>query len=81
MAELMCCTDPVFLCNDLGKDESDVGRPSSPIESCGGNSLSVKEAVRIAQSNNFMGLICCSQLLVSNLGVEDWTMSMWGRRG
>lgn len=27
--------------------------------------MSVKEAVRIAQSNNFMGLVCSSRLLVS----------------
>lgn len=27
--------------------------------------MSVKEALRIAQSNNFMGLMCTSQLLVS----------------
>ena len=26
--------------------------------------MSVKEAVRIAQSNNFMGLVCSSRLLV-----------------
>ena len=33
---------------------SDRGRPN----------ISVKEAVRIAGNNNFMGLICSSQLLV-----------------
>ena len=27
--------------------------------------MSVKESVRIAQSNNFMGLVCSSRLLVS----------------
>ena len=27
--------------------------------------MSVKEAVRISQSNNFMGLVCSSRLLVS----------------
>ena len=32
--------------------------------SSGHNSFSIKEAVRIAQSNNFMGLMCTSRLLV-----------------
>lgn len=31
----------------------------------GRNSMSIKEAVRVAQSNNFMGLVCSSQILVS----------------
>lgn len=33
------------------------------IASCGRTDMSIKEAVRIAQSNNFMGLICTSRLL------------------
>jgi CDK inhibitor PHO81 len=33
------------------------------ISSCGRTDMSIKEAVRIAQSNNFMGLICTSRLL------------------
>lgn len=33
------------------------------IPSCGRTDMSIKEAVRIAQSNNFMGLICTSRLL------------------
>lgn len=33
------------------------------VANCGRASLSIKEAVRIAQSNNFMGLICTSRLL------------------
>ncbi|KAK0747517.1 hypothetical protein B0T21DRAFT_278089 [Apiosordaria backusii] len=47
---------PVFLCNDLGKSG----------EVAGGNttrSISIKDAVRTAQSNNLMGLICCERLL------------------
>lgn len=48
---------PVFLCNDLGRDESIT-------QSTGRRSISIKEAVRIAQSNNLMGLICYSRLLV-----------------
>ena len=61
--------DPVLLCNDLGaKRES--ARPGAiglgaVVPSSGHHSISVKEAVRIAQSNNFMGLICSSRLLVS----------------
>lgn len=45
---------PVFLCNDLGREQ---GQGSAR------RSMSIKEAVRIAQSNNFMGLICYSRLL------------------
>ncbi|TDZ23128.1 Ankyrin repeat protein nuc-2 [Colletotrichum orbiculare MAFF 240422] len=52
---------PVFLCNDLGREDS-MGPPDI-IQSHGRRSASIKEAVRIAQSNNFMGLICCSRLL------------------
>ncbi|KAH7320904.1 hypothetical protein B0I35DRAFT_202210 [Stachybotrys elegans] len=51
---------PVFLCNDLGKEESAkvAGKSSG-----GRRSASIKEIVRIAQSNNFMGLICYARLL------------------
>lgn len=61
--------DPVLLCNDLGA-RREAARPGannlgavSP--SSGRSSMSVKEAVQIAQSNNFMGLVCSSRLLVS----------------
>jgi CDK inhibitor PHO81 len=54
---------PVFLCNDLGRDGEVAG--SFSIQSSGRRTTSIKEAVRIAQNNNFMGLICCSRLLVS----------------
>lgn len=37
-----------------------------PVYSSGRTTTSVKEAVRIAQSNNFMGLMCSSRLLVSS---------------
>ncbi|POR39640.1 Ankyrin repeat protein nuc-2, partial [Tolypocladium paradoxum] len=52
---------PVFLCNDLGREEN----PSdgSRLQSSGRRSSSIKEVVRIAQSNNFMGLMCYSRLL------------------
>ncbi|KAI4173519.1 MAG: hypothetical protein LQ343_002857 [Gyalolechia ehrenbergii] len=52
---------PVLLCNDLGA----VRGPASGVlpSSDGHNSISVKEAVRIAQSNNFMGLVCSSRLM------------------
>ena len=61
--------DPVLLCNDLGA-KREAARPGASqsgavIPSSGHNSMSVKEAVRIAQSNNFMGLVCSSRLLVS----------------
>ncbi|KAI4201785.1 MAG: hypothetical protein LQ350_002985 [Teloschistes chrysophthalmus] len=50
---------PVLLCNDLG-----TVRPPSSDSSSGHNAISVKEAVRIAQSNNFMGLVCSARLLL-----------------
>ncbi|RCI16893.1 hypothetical protein L249_3255, partial [Ophiocordyceps polyrhachis-furcata BCC 54312] len=43
---------PVFLCNDLGQCDGGARR-----------SMSIKEAVRVAQSNNLMGLICHVRLL------------------
>lgn len=58
--------DPVLLCNDLGQIRDlaqNVG--SMPhVDSSGRASMSIKESARIAQSNNFMGLICRSNLLV-----------------
>ncbi|KAL8909727.1 MAG: hypothetical protein Q9207_000036 [Kuettlingeria erythrocarpa] len=51
---------PVLLCNDLGTVRSST---PSDLTSDGHTSFSVKEAVRIAQSNNFMGLVCSSRLL------------------
>ncbi|KAL2021146.1 hypothetical protein VTK56DRAFT_7452 [Thermocarpiscus australiensis] len=49
---------PVFLCNDLGmqhrQEEGGVAHHRAS---------SIKDAVRTAQSNNFMGLICCERLL------------------
>jgi CDK inhibitor PHO81 len=53
---------PVFLCNDLGR-EGEIDSTLST-QSSGQRTTSIKEAVRIAQNNNFMGLICCSRLLV-----------------
>jgi len=60
--------DPVLLCNDLGamRDASAIG---AVVNSSGHHSMSVKEAVRIAQSNNFMGLVCSSRLLVSHIAL------------
>ena len=61
--------DPVLLCNDLGakREAARPGAigPDAVVPSSGHHSMSVKEAVRIAQSNNFMGLVCSSRLLVS----------------
>lgn len=55
--------DPVLLCNDLGT-KRDPKNPGAVVKSNGHGSISVKEAVRVAQSNNFMGLVCNSRLLV-----------------
>lgn len=54
---------PVFLCNDLGANG--VLTVPGGVESSGRRTTSIKEVVRIAQTNNFMGLICSSRLLVS----------------
>jgi len=53
---------PVFLCNDLGR-EGIAESGSSAVEINGRRTTSIKESVRIARSNNFMGLICSSRLL------------------
>lgn len=65
---------PVFLCNDLGKaatsssmssSELKDGREEESVVAAGGGvSTSIKDAVRTAQTNNLMGLICCERLLV-----------------
>lgn len=55
---------PVFLCNDLGREGADNMQTAVLID--GRRTTSIKETVRIAQSNNFMGLMCCSRLLVSS---------------
>ncbi|KAK3670485.1 phosphate system positive regulatory protein pho81 [Recurvomyces mirabilis] len=56
---------PILLCNELGvtAPSAQQGSNSSMVSSCGRSSASIKEAVRIAQSNNFMGLVCTSRLL------------------
>ena len=46
---------PVLLCNDLGVKKS--------LSSQGTQSLSIKESARLAQANNFMGLICRTGVL------------------
>ena len=53
----------MLLCNDLGT-KRDPKNPGAVVKSNGHGSISVKEAVRVAQSNNFMGLVCNSRLLV-----------------
>lgn len=50
---------PVFFCNDLGR------QPQEEQGEAQHKGVSIKDAVRTAQSNNFMGLICCERLLVS----------------
>ncbi|KAK1077904.1 phosphate system positive regulatory protein pho81 [Friedmanniomyces endolithicus] len=57
---------PTLLCNELGvaPTATDYRRRTPPmVSSCGRAATSIKEAVRIAQSNSFMGLICTSRLL------------------
>ncbi|KAL1983564.1 hypothetical protein VTN96DRAFT_10224 [Rasamsonia emersonii] len=56
---------PVLLCNDLGQISDFTGdvEAQSAVQSSGRASMSIKESARIAQSNNFMGLICRSSLL------------------
>jgi len=53
----------VLLCNDLGIEQAMSEEAEWPLYSSGRTTTSVKEAVRIAQSNNFMGLMCSSRLL------------------
>ncbi|CEO61165.1 Putative Ankyrin repeat protein nuc-2 [Penicillium brasilianum] len=56
---------PVLLCNDLGQIRDLAGNVDAlpHVNSSGRASMSIKESARIAQSNNFMGLICRSSLL------------------
>lgn len=54
-------TDPVLLCNDLAADLPSPGLQPSSTQAI--SPTSIKEAVRIATTNNFMGLICRSRLL------------------
>lgn len=63
---LTALLDPVLLCNDLGQIRDLAGNVDSMpyVNSSGRASMSIKESARIAQSNNFMGLICRSSLLV-----------------
>ena len=54
---------PVFLCNDLGQE--DLMPPPNVIKSSGRKTMSIKKAVRLAQNNNLMGIICSFKLMVS----------------
>lgn len=67
--------DPVLLCNDLGT-KRDPTNPGAVVKSNGHGAISVKEAVRVAKSNNFMGLVCNSRLLVGeSLLLHIWHIS------
>ncbi|KAK5094422.1 phosphate system positive regulatory protein pho81 [Exophiala xenobiotica] len=64
---------PVFLCNDLGgskyhNEVMNITSSSTPpvVPSC-----SIKESARLAQSNNFMGLMCSSRILQSVPALVD----------
>ncbi|KAF3766131.1 ankyrin [Cryphonectria parasitica EP155] len=56
---------PVFLCNDLGREEISMAPPQmiAAAANHGRRSSSIKEVVRTAQNNNFMGLLITSRLL------------------
>lgn len=60
---------PVFLANDLGREEVSMAPPQmiAAASNHGRRSSSIKEVVRTAQSNNFMGLMVSSRLLVCSL--------------
>lgn len=62
---------PVFLCNDLGRREDGdaEGTVEGGLRVSGRRTSSIKEVVRTAQNNNFMGLVCCARLLVSSLSL------------
>ncbi|KAK7732933.1 phosphate system positive regulatory protein pho81 [Botryosphaeria dothidea] len=55
--------DPVLLGNELGADPINAAADSQKVHSSGRTTISVKEAVQVAQNNNLMGLICSSRLL------------------
>lgn len=57
---------PVFLCNDLGREEVSMAPPQmiAAAMNHGRRSSSIKDVVRRAQSNNLMGLVVASRLLV-----------------
>lgn len=59
---MLTLADPVLLCNNLGVPAINTAEGKT-IHSDGRSSTSLKEAVRVAQSNNFMGLVCSSRIL------------------
>ncbi|KAL2174275.1 uncharacterized protein P884DRAFT_332142 [Thermothelomyces heterothallicus CBS 202.75] len=54
---------PVFLCNDLGRQPQQLEEQEEEGRKPQHRGVSIKDAVRTAQNNNFMGLICCERLL------------------
>ncbi|KAL8712568.1 MAG: hypothetical protein Q9220_003099 [cf. Caloplaca sp. 1 TL-2023] len=54
---------PVLLRNDLGNDRTATSSSEPDVAPDDATSFSIKEAVRIAQSNNFMGLVASSDLV------------------
>lgn len=53
----------MILCNDLGADEDASSLSGETDLGTRRNAISIKEAVRIAQANNFMGLTCRAEVL------------------
>lgn len=56
-------SDPVLLCNELGAEGPGAQSGALSVQNSGRATMSVKEAVQIARSNNFMGLMCSWRLL------------------
>merc|ERR1712098_53430 len=63
---------PVLLCNGLGSQPSSgqggvaaaaAGEDASLATAANRNAFSIKESVRLAQSNNFMGVMCSARIL------------------
>ena len=64
ISRLTVVLDPVLLSNDLGEARY-MTNPGLAVRSSGQSSMSIKDAARLAQNNNFMGVICRSSILVS----------------
>ena len=73
VSSLTLPTDPVLLRNNLGSDVEIGASNTSEVSNDVRSSMSIKEAVRIAQENNFMGLVCNLRLLVS----RGWVRRVW----
>lgn len=65
---LLIKVDPVLLCNSIGsRQHRSISPDTNNVILDGEYSLSVKDAVRVAQTNNLMGLVCTLEILVHDL--------------